>query len=158
MRLKQSTRRCGRLKIAFDLDGVLREGQLGFYYLCREKGWKKHLMTETEASCKPLLNPNLFTTIDDELYVITDCGTGHSAKQKRAWVRHFYGDRIKFLSTSIASEYPDDNGYAKAVAKAKVAIMLLCGIEVYFDDCPAIIHEMRLLTDKIKFVKYGTWI
>ena len=146
------------MKIAFDLDGVLREGHLGFYYLCREQGWKNHIITETEASCKPLLNPNLFTTEEDEVYVITDCGSGHSARQKKRWVRHFYGSKIKFLFTEIAKTYPNHNGYAKAVAKAKVAIMLLHGIEVYFDDCPEIINEMRRLTNKIKFIKYGTWI
>ena len=36
--------------------------------------------------------------------------------------------------------------------------MLKLGVEVYFDDDPAIIKVMRTLTDKIKFIKYGSWV
>ena len=148
------------MKIAFDVDGVLREGRLGFFKLCTDMGTENSieaLKIETEASMRPLLNPFLFATADDEIYALSNCGSTHSAKQKRSWLYHFYGDRIKFISIEIANGLWKKD-YCDAVAKAKVEIMLKKGIEVYFDDDPAIIKVMRTLTDKIKFIKYSSWV
>ena len=149
------------MKIAFDMDGVLREGSLGLYkHLTEDPITKENLEAlkiETMASMYPLLNPMLFATKEDEIYVITNCGNSHSAIQKKEWLEHFYGNRIKFFHIELAQGLWKKD-YCNAVAKAKVDIMLKEGIEVYFDDDPAIINVMRTLTDKIKFIKYGTWV
>ena len=115
------------------------------------------LKIETEASKRPLLNPCLFTTLDDEIYAITNCGSSHSVEQKKQWLNHFYGNKIKTIGIEIAKGLWKKD-YCDAVAKAKVDIMLKLGVEVYFDDDPAIIKVMRTLTDKIKFIKYGSWV
>jgi hypothetical protein len=148
------------MRIAFDVDGVLRENRLGFFKLCTEMGSNdalEALKIETESSVGLKLNPLLFATKDDEIYALTNCGSTHSAMQKREWLKHFYGDRIKFLAIEIAKGLWKKD-YCDATAKAKVDIMLREGIEVYFDDDPAIIKVMRTLTDKIKFIKYGSWV
>jgi len=148
------------LKIAFDIDGVLRRKDLGFLKLCLDLGIEKTreaLWMYDYAETEPILNPMLFATPDDEIYVITNCMTKESAEVKKRWIRHFYGDRIKFLHVSVAATSWGKK-YVDAVAKAKVDIMLQEGIEVYFDNDPAIIRVMRSLTDKIKFIKYGPWI
>ena len=149
------------MKIAFDVDGVLRQGSLGLFKHLTNDPTEENLeclKVETMASMYPLLNPFLFATKEDEIYALTNCGSvSHSAIAKREWLYHFYGDRIKFLSIETANGLWKKD-YCDTVAKAKVEIMLKEGIEVYFDDDPAIINVMRTLTDKIKFIKYGTWV
>ena len=99
----------------------------------------------------------LFATKEDEIFVITNCGTKESGDQKRGWIKHFFGDRIKVITCEVAKGLWK-KAYCDATAKAKVDVMLELGIDVYFDDDPAIINVMRKLTDKIKFIKYGSWI
>jgi len=149
------------LKIAFDLDGVIRVCDLHFLKLCMDLGIDRTAealkVYEMVARSQPLLNPFLFATKDDEIYIITNCMTKDSEEAKRRWVKHFLGDRIKFLAVRIAPK-AWKKSYVDPVAKAKVEVMLREGIDVYFDDDPAIIRVMRQLTDKVKFIKYGPWI
>ena len=146
--------------IAFDVDGVLRQGSLGLYKHLTNPATPENieaLQIETMASMYPLLNPCLFATKGDVLLAISNCGNGHSKEQKADWLRHFYGDRIKFYGVEVATGLWK-KAYCDATAKVKVELMLKLGVEVYFDDDPAIINVMRTLTDKIKFIKYGTWV
>ena len=155
--------------IAFDLDGVLREGHLGLFKLCTTDPTPQKieaLEIETMASCKPLLNPMLFATKDDVIYCISNCGSEWSLKQKREWLYHFYGKRITFEPVQVAKGLWK-KAYCDATAKAKIDLMIKLGVEVYFDDDPAIINAMRNLVKTeeykdlaghIKFIKYGTWV
>ena len=148
------------MRIAFDIDGVLREGSLGFFMHCTADPTPENLeclKVETMASMFPLVNPCLFATKDDEIYAISNCGSGHSVAQKRDWLAHFYGGRVTFIPVEVANGLWKKD-YVDAVAKVKVEVMLRLGIEVYFDDDPMIVKVMRTLTDKIKFIKYGTWV
>ena len=148
------------MKIAFDMDGVLRDGRLGFYMLCRDLNSsesKRALDVETMASCNPLLNPMLFATKEDEIFAVTNISVGQTAQQKKDWLNHFYGNRLKFLCTEV----PDCKGeraYVDTVSKLKIKLMLKEGIQVYFDNDPMIVKIMRTLTDKITILKYGTWV
>jgi hypothetical protein len=142
------------------MDGVVREGRLGFFKLCTDMNTEKSLEAlkiETESSVKPLLNPLMFATKEDEVFVITNCGSTFSAKQKKSWIRHFYGNRIKVITIECGNGLWKKD-YCDLVAKLKVDIMLELGVEVYFDDDAAIIKVMRTLTDKIKFIHYGSWL
>jgi len=148
------------MKIAFDLDGVVRKGDLAFLKLCLEleKTISKDVLTLANMTyTEPLLNPFLFALADDEIYIVTNCLSEKSRQFKERWVNHFLGNRVKLITISVAANKWGKE-YVDAVAKAKVEVMLKEGIEVYFDNDPAIIRVMRTLTDKIKFIKYGCWI
>lgn len=148
------------MKIGFDVDGVLRTGHVGFLKLCGIGGWNDKVdeayNVQRYSQCWPLLNPYLLALKDDELYAITAVLHKQTLKEKSRWIEFFYGNRIKYLTV----EGPQNAwgaDYVDIVAARKVEVMLEHGIEVYFDDDPAIIRVMRGLTDKIKFLKFGPW-
>ena len=148
------------MKLAFDLDGVVRENDLGFLKLClwlKEPEAIEALKIKYISSRKPLLNPADFATEDDQIYVISNCMTKDSMDEKRRWLNHYFSCKITFIPVQIATG-DWKKAYCDPVAKGKVEVMLNLGIDVYFDDDPAIIRVMRKLTKKIKFVKYGPWI
>ena len=149
------------MKIGFDLDGVLRDGSLGFLKLCLDLGLDKTgeaLNIANMTLMRPLLNPFLFTTKDDEIYVVTNAIRTEDIEQKKNWVKHFLGDRVKLIITQVATGNKWGREYVDPVAIEKVRVLEKNGIEIYFDDDPAIVETMRDLTSKVKILKYGSWI
>lgn len=147
-----------KIKLAFDLDGVLREADIGFFRLCQDLGWKKTeeaLYLKSITKMKPLLNPFLFATKNDEVYVVTNATKEWSVNLKKGWIKHFLGDRVKVIITQVGGSWGKE--YVDAVAEEKIKLMEKEGIEVYFDDDPAVVRKMRELTDKIKVLRYGSW-
>jgi len=142
------------------MDGVIRYSDLGILKLCQTIGYEKtrdayvvHRMSRGGI----LLNPFDFAIEGDEVFCVSNCSSKERAKDKKQWLKHYFGNRIKLIPVVLAhGAWKKD--YVDTVAKAKVELMLKLGIEVYFDDDPAIIRVMRTLTDKIKFIKYGPWI
>lgn len=148
------------MRISFDMDGVIRYTDLGILKMCEIIGYEKSLEAyriHRMARGSLILNPFDFATKDDEVFCVSHCSSKESAKRKRRWLQHYFGDRIKFVPI-IFSHGGWKKEYVDKVAKMKVEKMLKLKIEVYFDDDPAIIRVMRTLTDKIKFIKYGPWI
>jgi hypothetical protein len=139
---------------------------MGIFRLCTDDPTPdkiEALKLETMCSCKPLLNPLDFATKEDNIFCISNCMSDDSVFQKYEWLQHYYGDRVKFIHVQTAKGLWKKD-YVDAVAKAKLDIMVRLGIEVYFDDDPAIINTMREIASKdnlaknIKFLKYGTWV
>jgi len=144
------------MNIAFDFDGILRRSHLGMLKICEDinsyEGFKIQSMINDQ-----ILNPMLFALKNDKIFIISNCSNDSSIKEKKNWLKHFFGNRVKFIPI-IGFFDKWKKAYVDKVAKQKVDIMLKLGIDIYFDDDPAIIRVMRSMTDKIKFVKYGSWI
>lgn len=149
------------MKIAFDMDGVLRYSHLGLLRACADNNRNYEPYKLEMHMMHPLINPSMFATEDDELYCVTNCMTEYSVEQKKRWVEFWFGNKVKILpvmgqkKTKGGADWGYD--YCIPVAKTKVRVMLELGIDLYFDDDPTIIKVMRKLTDKITFVKYGPW-
>jgi len=93
---------------------------------------------------------------EDDIFVVTNCLSKSSEKAKEEWVRHFLGVGTHFLPVRIKGGW--GKAYCEPVARTKIEAMLSLGIEVYFEDDPSIVKLMRVMTDKIKIIHYGTWI
>lgn len=144
------------MKIAFDMDGVLRTIDLGLLKQCEKDGDFEPMVLSTSMA-PLLLNPFLFTLPEeDDIFVISSCPSKTSEKMKEEWVRHFLGIGTHFLPIRIKGGW--GKSYCEPTAKAKIEIMLSLDIEVYFEDDPSIVKLMRSMTDKIKIIHYGTWI
>ena len=150
------------MRIGFDMDGVLRTSNLGLLKACIAIDDFEPYKIDQLTSTQPLLNPNFFGMIEDELYCITNCMSDESAASKKVWLQHFYGDRVNLIPIQVATNAWGED-YAMPIAKAKLEKVLEEGIEVYFEDDPMIVRFMReLLTgkrnDSVKIIKYGPWV
>ena len=138
------------MNIGFDFDGVLRGTGVGLYRHLKAAGEPENIQIQGAASYLPLLNPLLFAMPEDKLFCISHCAPGTSANEKIEWLRHFFGDRLKFIPVEMSSH--DD----KAVAKAKFEKCIELDIGIYIDDNPSIVRHMRQLGMQV--MHYGSWI
>ena len=162
------------MRLGFDMDGVLRKIDLARLWLAINTNIKDHPDKEWVEGFwnlndirEPLLNPSLFALPEDEIYVITNCLSEASREWKEMWIKHFYGDRIKLITISVATDKWGKE-YVDPVAEAKLQIILAYRIELYIDDDPAIVRRMRKLIEernvleeygyKPVILKYGAWI
>jgi hypothetical protein len=161
------------MKIGFDLDGVLRQSRVGGLNMATQLKKNQNgtfdmdewIALET-ATIFPLLNPWLFAQKDDKVYVVTAVlrDKGESLRKvigrKKSWVRHFIGPRAKVIT--VMGNWKNGKDYVEPVVKAKVKVMRKLGIEVYFDDDPAIVRRMREIIKRrhwgIKVLHYGPWL
>lgn len=150
------------MKIAFDMDGVLKPMDLGFLHFCvgtseiykdSMESFRLHSATES----KPLFNPMYLAMPNDVLYVISNCGTKEFVQSKEKWLRHYYGDRLIFKPVFVPFGLWDKE-FVSRVAKEKLRVIKEEGIEVYYDDDPAIVDELRNLTNKVKIMKLSSRI
>lgn len=154
------------MKIVFDMDGVLRELNLAMIHVCEKIEDYDASYVDSLTATRPLLNPMYFTLPEDELFCLTRCTTILSSERKERWLKHFYGDRITFIPLVYNFPTVDGNSwgtaYTTAVGKAKYDILVDIKADMYWDDDPGIIREMRRLAHKdgnpMKFIKYGPWI
>ena len=154
------------MKIAFDLDGVVRTSMLGELNLVHQLLQNKvpvnleRWAQVQQGQVWPQLNPMLLALPEDEIFVISASTLLKKDAIKRRWIKHFYGNRIKV----ILVRGPDAWGqyYVKAVARLKLKKMKLLQIDVYYDEDPEIVREMRRLVKrdalKIAIIHYGPWL
>jgi len=151
------------MRIAFDMDGVLRIIDLSKLKLAQKNQHWDVFNIHKKRDTYPLLNPTLFALSSDKIFCVTNCMGEDSEIIKRRWLQHFYGDRIEMIPMQVARGLWGKE-YVDAVAKAKLGVCIERDIDVYFDDDPAIIRVMRELQQRsfpdshIKFLKYGAWI
>lgn len=157
------------MKIAFDLDGVLKNISLAALKTSQLLGDFSPIRLYRTTEGYPLLNPAMISLPSDELYVITNCSSSESAREKKRWVQHFYGDKINFHWISLSLDKWGKE-YVDPVARAKLDKMYHLQIDAYFDDDPSVIRVMReynevdlkppgkMFSKKIVFFKWGPWI
>ena len=145
----------------FDCDGVLRELNLALIHVCEKLDDFSAFKVDSLANTKPLLNPMLLALPEDELFCLTRCYIQEDIDLKQGWLNHFYGDRVKLLTVGkCTSNWGQE--YCEMVGKAKFDILKEIKADIYFDDDPGLIREMRRLNEEaklnIKMIKYGCWI
>lgn len=147
------------MRIGFDLDGVLCDTDINHVRLCvgippydTDLEKRKEMEIVYFSSRKPLLDPEDFVCDGDEYFVITGRGEEIMGEVTRRWCGKYV--------PNAKEVYLVGGGYWKPVTDAKVKQIVELDIDVYFDDDPEIVKELRkALPDKIKVIQYGgRWI
>lgn len=166
------------MKIAFDLDGVLRDSKLGnLNVVCQIRDKIKSQKDKSfdmdqwlnmqTGTVFPKLNPALFSLPGDEVFVITACIHAKSHDDKKRWVKHFFGDHIKTITVDASGFGSKGTGnwgkaYVDPTAKSKMKVIADNNIDVYFDDDPAVVRRMRQIAENTnvhcKIIHFGPWI
>lgn len=136
------------MKIAFDLDGVLCDIDVSMLNIIYKL---KQIKKETELwyyrERKPLLNPYMFLTEEDEFIIVT-ARKQHLYDVTKRWIDKFLPTTKWFLV---------DEGYTtpEAIARKKLNILQDEQVDVYFDDNQNVIKMLRRMNTDIKFIQYG---
>lgn len=157
------------MKIAFDLDGVVLDQDMGF---CRmvDLGHQEDQQELMKYYCnhRPLqLNPIDFLADDDELFFIT----GRSILVEELtlkWAKKYFPmakviitrlqhpSRDTILMTSNYGKVGEGKSWNKLQAERKAKAIIDNEIDVYFDDNPEVVKHLREMCDsRVKIVQYG---
>ena len=148
------------MKIGFDLDGVLCEINIGLLRIIDNlTGSAKTTAEEWYYRQRPtLLNPENYTTKEDEYYIIT-CRPRTYNDITIEWAEK-YCPNAKNLFI-IGKGTLDQNEPQKVIdwlninAEEKAQTINLLKLEVFFEDSPTIVSKLRLLCPNTKTVCYG---
>lgn len=147
------------MRIAFDIDGVILDIDLG---LIRTIDFIEDEKKRAEASLfyytlrKPQINPCDYIHEDDELYIITGRDEKYRDITER-WVKKYY-PMAKLIILGHEEPNPDTNleKWFIKQARKKAEALIENKIDVYFEDTPPVIREMRkILPQTIKVIQYG---
>jgi len=148
------------MKIAWDLDGVLCDIDLGLIRVIDN-------MTNPEAKYsarewyfrerKPLLDARLFLSPDDEFYIITSRSHEFLDITKK-WVRYYYPNaKLITINQKMMDCNQNDTEsikkYVNSKIKLKAEIINKLGIDVYFEDDG--VKLFRELCPNCAIIKYG---
>lgn len=146
------------MRIGFDLDGVVAEidlASLRVIDFIEDRGKREELFRFYYACRKVDLNPMDFLTDGDEAFFITGRPIMYGDVTER-WVSGYFG-RVPLIMTNaenpIAFE-SIDKWFVKQANKKAVVLKRL-GIDVYFEDTPEIVVELRRLCSGITVIQYG---
>lgn len=146
------------MRIGFDLDGVVVSQDVGLLRVIDLLG-EKHsdeLMEFYIRGRGQNIDPLDYIADGDELYFIT----GRSEKARiitERWQKKYYPSAKLVMTNNFipGADCPVDKWYIRqATAKAKV--INENKIDVYFEDIPEVVAELRKLCKNTKIVKYGS--
>jgi len=146
------------MKIGFDLDGVLRTLDLFPLRICKEISDDYDMMKWYYMLLKPELNPFMFLSEDDEAYIIS-MQKDRDRELTEKWLR-------KFLPTITAhvlvhnwnaSDWKAQNSEKinNEWSSQKATKIKELGLEVFFEDDPQVVKQLRELCPETKIIQYG---
>jgi hypothetical protein len=143
-----------KTRIGFDLDGTLCD-QDNNALSCVELRKDSTLLLEYFRKRKPQMNPMQYASIWDELFTITARPT--IAQQiTRAWHSTYFPHlKLIFASIEPCGEHDKFLDFAVNMAKAKSTKINELKIEVYFEDVPQVVDQLRKLCPTTKTIQYG---
>jgi len=132
------------IRIGFDLDGVICDISVTTLRMIDQVDEEKKLMLEKwyYKERVPLLNPNLIMANDDEAFVIT-ARPSYLATITKQWMRKYYpGIPVIILGCKSAPK-SDLRCWWKSIIDEKVKAIKKLRIDLYIDDSPEIVKELR---------------
>lgn len=149
------------MKVGFDIDGVVLTQDLFALRsidLATDQALKGELSKFYYLSRRILLNPLDFLAEEDELFLIT--GRNKSYKQLKEFTEKWKEQRFPKATLILTNHDVKedtvhiDNFFVKH-AKLKAHFINKLGIDVYFEDTPEIVEELRKLCPRTKIIQYG---
>jgi hypothetical protein len=140
------------MKIGWDLDGCLAEQNV--INICLIKG-NKELEEVYYSTVVPKCHPEEYASPKDEVYIIT--GRGEALRSvTESWMQKWF-PKYKLYMTPV-KQWATIDGWKvwyKAMAEAKAKQINDLQIDVYFEDMPAIVDELRKLCPNTRVIQFG---
>ena len=146
------------LKIGFDFDGVLCSldtPMLIWIASYKNKEVAKMMEEWYYRDQKSLLDANLFLSDEDEMFIITG-RPKYLYDISKIWVDKFYPKaHLELVGEQTMSNSPKDKNKWFNHAECKAKRINELELDVYFDDEPETINDLRKLCPNTKIIKYG---
>jgi len=147
------------MRVAFDIDGVILDIDLG---LIRTIDFIEDKKKRAEASLfyyilrRPQINPYDYIHEDDELYIITGRDEKYRDITEKWAKKYFPNAKLIILGHEEPTPETKLEGWFIRQAKKKAIALIQNGIDIYFEDTPPVVREMRkMLPPTIKVIQYG---
>ena len=142
------------MKIGFDLDGVVVPCQSVIWALMNNNIEAQRLAV-AEAHPNPLFNPKMFMNGEDVGFIIT-ARYVDLADITEQWVKKYYPD-LQYINVDVKrwktkKEWTD---WYKIVAYAKAEAINNLGLDIYFEDMPITVKQLRKLCPNTKIILFG---
>ena len=149
------------MKIAFDLDGCLCNIDVAVLRMMdnQPEDVKASVEEWYYRERKPLLDPRLFLSEGDELYIITSRPERLAIITSR-WISRYYPKSIlrfayhETMENGVNSK-EEVSDWLKHQAKVKADILNDLNLDVYFEDSPVTVKWLREFCPNIKIIHYG---
>jgi len=140
------------MKIGFDLDGVLVQQSTVEIILMKDNAFAEKLYYETR---KPLLNPYLFLNEEDEGVIITSRKESLRKVTERHCRKHHPNLRLFHVTCPQWKSHKDVEEWFKEIARRKSEVINKLQLDIYFEDMPETVEELRKLCPNTKIIQYG---
>lgn len=140
------------MKIGWDLDGCI--AQQDTPTICLMKG-KTEIERIYYATLTPNCHPEYFAGPDDEIVIIT--GRKDELKDvTEAWCKKWFPKYKLYITPTVTWTNPADwASWFKEIAKNKSKQINDLDLDVYFEDMPQTVEELRKLCPKCKIIQFG---
>jgi len=140
------------MRIGFDLDGVLLTQSEIEIVLTRENDQFAEYYYKTR---EPQLDPYMFTSDLDDVVIITCRAEKWREITARQCARFFPAIPFYHLSVPTWTDSTKWTDWFKSVASKKAAKIKDLELDVYFEDMPETVLELRKLCKETKIIQYG---
>lgn len=146
------------MKIGFDIDGVILEMDVAMLRaadLNEDKRIKDELNKYYYLTRKIQLNPIDFLAEGDELYLITGRDRRYLDLTMKWKNKYFPNAKLILLGhVEPGNETIIEDWFIKQ-ARLKASVLLQEEIDVYFEDTPEVVRELRKLCPEVVIIQYG---
>lgn len=142
------------MKIGFDLDGVLATQSIVELILIRDNDFA------TDQYCGtliPQLNPAMFLGKGDTAVIITARKAELDSITKDWCKLHYPQYKLYHIKVPqwLTTHEADIAEWHSLVAKAKAKLINKLDLDIYFEDMPETVEQLRQLCPNCKIIQYG---
>jgi len=147
---------CCCVRIGFDLDGVIRPANLALLRAIDKTCVETHWYYE---SLQPQLHPAFFLAEDkDECYIISiQRATSDEANLTKRWCKKFFPQyRLIILEDEHTDkDWKNPSEVYRRWNEKKAESINALNLDVYFEDNPGVVVELRKKCPNTKIIQYG---
>jgi len=133
------------MNLGFDIDGILADISTSQWLSVSGNPVKEQIMLK---EAKTLLNPTLFLGPEDQAYIVTARQKQFKKITKRWCEKHFVGIPLLFANVKPYQSFDGLDVWRVNVARAKAEIINDLCLDIFFEDIPEVVLELRKLCPK----------
>ena len=143
------------MRIGFDLDGVLATQDVTVIILIRDKG--EFAEDQYAGTLRPQLYPSMFLGKNDTAVIITARMARLNLVTKEWCKLHFPSYKLFHVKVPqwLTTHPSDIKKWQNEVSRRKARLINKLQVEVYFEDMPDTVEQLRKLCPNCKIIQYG---
>lgn len=147
-----------KMKISFDLDGVVCSTDWGWLDQLEKEGFPRDQEEKYYACLENWLNPYDFLGVDDEAVFLTGRPL-HLKDITLKWLKkNGYGDIPVIFTRTLKDSPKGTKKEFKSLGEGKANLFIKEGINVHFDDNEQIVESMRAALPNVVVIHYGNHV